>query len=434
MSFHMLAKYIGISCCLYILPIGGAKAQNAGVPADTLRLDLKQIEKLFLDRNLSLVAQHYHLASDQALIEQAKLWDNPELSVDQNLYANNKFFEHSTNADGSYNGQYYIQLQQLVKTAGKRGKEMKQSQTNAAISEWQFKDLMRNLRMQLRIDFYTTAQLQSSQELYKEELKQLDKLLQAMNQEFRLGNIAYKDLLRVQALQIGTQQDVIENSIHLTEVQAELISLLQASPNTFIKPVLTDTVLARFPILSFEYLLAKAKENNPSYRLQQLELTYQQQNLSLQKSLAIPDVTVSPNFDKNSSYAPNYVGLGISLSIPLFNRNQGNIHSAQWLVKEEETKLQQADAQLVTAINSSYNKFFNTEKLNDSSTEEFYSDYGKLYTKIVESYRQREISLIEFIDYFQAYKEIREKAFRQKLNLRLSREELNYQIGTDVLP
>jgi len=217
-------------------------------------------------------------------------------------------------------------------------------------------------------------------------------------------------------------------------VHAELISIWQASPNTFIKPVLTDTVLARFPILSFEYLLAKAKENNPSYRLQQLELTYQQQNLSLQKSLAIPDVTVSPNFDKNSSYAPNYVGLGISLSIPLFNRNQGNIHSAQWLVKEEETKLQQADAQLVTAINSSYNKFFNTEKLNDSSTEEFYSDYGKLYTKIVESYRQREISLIEFIDYFQAYKEIREKAFRQKLNLRLSREELNYQIGTDVLP
>lgn len=434
MSFHMLAKCIGTFCCLYLLPIGAAKAQNAGAPADTLRLDLKQTEKLFLDRNLSLLAKQYHLASDQALIDQAKLWDNPELSVDQNLYANNRFFEHSTNADGSYNGQYYIQLQQLIKTAGKRGKDIRLSHTNAAISEWQFKDLMRSLRTELRVDFYTTAQLQSSQKLYEEQLTQLDKLSKAMKQQFHLGNIAYKDLLRIQALQISTQQDAVENSNRLTELQGELNSLLQAGPNTFIQPILIDTALARIPILSFDDLIAKAKENNPSYRLQQLELTYQQQNLSLQKSLAIPDVTVSPSFDKNSSYVPNYVGLGISLPIPLFNRNQGNIRSAQWLVREEETKLQQADNQLATAIKSSYNKYLNMKQLNDNSTEEFYNDYGKLYTKIVESYQQREISLIEFIDYFQAYKEIREKAIRQKLNLRLSQEDLNYQIGTDVLP
>jgi cobalt-zinc-cadmium efflux system outer membrane protein len=434
MSFHMLAKCIGTFCCLYLLPIGAAKAQNAGAPADTLRLDLKQTEKLFLDRNLSLLAKQYHLASDQALIEQAKLWDNPELSVDQNLYANNRFFEHSANADGSYNGQYYIQLQKLIKTAGKRGKDIRLSHTNAAISEWQFKDLMRSLRTELRVDFYTTAQLQSSQKLYEEQLTQLDKLSKAMKQQFHLGNIAYKDLLRIQALQISTQQDAVENSNRLTELQGELNSLLQAGPNTFIQPILIDTSLARIPILSFDDLIAKAKENNPSYRLQQLELTYQQQNLSLQKSLAIPDVTVSPSFDKNSSYVPNYVGLGISLPIPLFNRNQGNIRSAQWLVREEETKLQQADNQLATAIKSSYNKYLNMKQLNDNSTEEFYNDYGKLYTKIVESYQQREISLIEFIDYFQAYKEIREKAIRQKLNLRLSQEDLNYQIGTDVLP
>ncbi|HTM64730.1 MAG TPA: TolC family protein [Flavipsychrobacter sp.] len=434
MSFHMLAKCIGAFCCLYLLPIGVAEAQDAEAPADTLRLDLKQTEKLFLNRNLSLVANHYHLVSDQALIEQAKLWDNPQLSVDQNLYTNNRFFEHSTNSDGSYNGQYYIQLQQLIKTAGKRGKEIRLSQTNAAISEWQFKDLMRNLRTELRVDFYTAAQLESSQKLYEEQLRQLDKLSKAMNQQFRLGNIAYKDLLRIQALQISTQQDVVENSNRLTELQAELISILQAGPNTFIQPILTDTLLTRIPILSFDDLLAKAKENNPSYRLQQLELTYQQQNLSLQKSLAIPDVTVSPNFDKNSSYVPNYVGLGISLPIPLFNRNQGNIHSAQWLIKEEETKLQQTDNQLATAIKSSYSKYLNTKQLNDNGTEEFYKDYGKLYTKIVESYEQREISLIEFIDYFQAYKEIKEKAIRQKLNLRLSQEELNHQIGIDVLP
>lgn len=434
MSSNLLAKCAIVSLIICFSQTNLAIAQNDLSNFDTVRMNIKEAEKTFLEKNLSLIAEHYHVISDQALIQQAKLWDNPSLNTDQNLYTNHKFFDHSKNPDGTTNGQYYVQIQQLIKTANKRGKEIKLAKTNAQISEWQFNDLMRNLKLQFRSDFYTAHQLINIQTLYTDEIHQLDILIDAMKAQYQMGNIAEKDLLRIQALKISTQQDAVDNSNKLMDVETELKSLLQLSNNAIVVPTIETEVNLNTTNLSLTDLEEKAKQYNASYQLQQLQLTYQKQNLSLQKSLAIPDITLGPNYDKNSNYIQNYVGLGISLPIPLFDRNQGNIHSAKWLVKEQETNLQQADLDLKNNVTNAFYKLLQIKKLSNNNTAAFYESYDKLYHNIMESYRQRQISLIEFIDYFNAYKDAHENELQQQLNLQLSKEELNYQVGIDVLP
>ncbi len=96
-------------------------AQNI-LRADTLSISLTQAEKRFLDSNFLLLASHYNVDAQNALIEQAKLWDNPTLNLDKVIAAHGQFWPSGKNPDGTYNGQYYIQVQQLIKTAGKRGK------------------------------------------------------------------------------------------------------------------------------------------------------------------------------------------------------------------------------------------------------------------------------------------------------------------------
>ncbi|MBS1588442.1 MAG: TolC family protein, partial [Bacteroidetes bacterium] len=132
-------------------------------------------------------------------------------------------------------------------------------------------------------------------------------------------------------------------------------------------------------------------------------------------------------------YTPNYWGLGISFDLPFLNRNQGNIKSAKWLVKAEETNLQQAEVELKNGVFAAYQKLYYTQKISDQNTKDFYLNYGSLYDNIVESYRLRQINLIEFIDYFEAYKETMQKEIEQKLHQQLAEEELNYQVGTDIL-
>src|SRR6201996_8792192 len=116
--------------------------------ADTLKLNFPDAEKQFLQNNLSLLAQKYNVEASKAMIDQAKLWDNPVLSTDQNIYdgGSKKFFYH--NADLGQ-GQVFVQLSQVFTTAGKRGKQVQVAKADAKVQEAQFNDLMRNLRYNL---------------------------------------------------------------------------------------------------------------------------------------------------------------------------------------------------------------------------------------------------------------------------------------------
>src|ERR1700712_5626213 len=89
---------------------------NARAQTDTLKLNFQDAEKQFLQNNLSLVAQKYNVESTKALIDQAKLWDNPTLSTDQNIWdgSSRRFFDHSNGY-----GQVFVQLRQVFTTAGK---------------------------------------------------------------------------------------------------------------------------------------------------------------------------------------------------------------------------------------------------------------------------------------------------------------------------
>ncbi|OJW83461.1 MAG: hypothetical protein BGO69_08280 [Bacteroidetes bacterium 46-16] len=429
MLHNRFVKGICTICSIYFLQLSPLKAQTG----DTLRLDIKAAEKQFLEKNLSLLAAHFDVEAGKALVQQARLWDNPILNTDQNLYSNGQWFKHGTDAAGNPEGQVYIQLQQLIKTAGKRGKQVNMARTNVQMNEWQFRDLMRNLKYQLRKDLYTIIQLQGNGMLYDQEKEQLDILLRAMKAELQAGNIAEKDYLRIQALDVNLQHEITDNEKNISDIEAELKTLLQVSGDTFIQPTTGDEGNNGLPELSLPVLIDSARSNNTDFVLQSLQLLYQKQNLSYQKALAIPDVTIGPEYDRNSNFTPNYFGLGIALPLPFFDRNQGNIKAARWQLKKEETGTQAAEEKLQNDVQNAYRKLLYTTQLSSGQNKEFYNNYYRLYNNVVQSYKQRRISMLEFIDYFNGYESIREQELQQQLNVQLAKEELNYQVGIDVI-
>lgn len=182
---YTLAKNICLLSGIYFLQTCSLRAQDILQPPDTVRLEIKQAEKTFLDNNLELLAQHYNIQSAQALIIQARKWDNPVLNTDQNIYSNHKFFQHSTDANGNPQGEIFAQVQQLIKTAGKRGRQIDLARTNADLAEWQFRSVLRSLRAILFRDYYTIAKLQGEAMLFNENMQQLTKLQNAMEQELK---------------------------------------------------------------------------------------------------------------------------------------------------------------------------------------------------------------------------------------------------------
>jgi cobalt-zinc-cadmium efflux system outer membrane protein len=167
--------------------------------------------------------------------------------------------------------------------------------------------------------------------------------------------------------------------------------------------------------------------------LQQTQTVYQEQNLSYQRSLRTPDLTISPNFDRNSNFAPNYFGMGISLPLPLINTNKGNIKSAEYSIKQQQSITLSAENELWNNINSAYHKLLMTIKQNGNNQKEFYTKYQAMYQNVLTSYQNKQISLLEFLDFFNDYTASQQRLLQQDLNLQLAKEELNFHTGVDLL-
>jgi cobalt-zinc-cadmium efflux system outer membrane protein len=400
---------------------------------DTLRLSLVQTEKIFLDSNLLLVASGFNVDANKALIEQAKVWDNPTLITDQNVYTNNKFFQHGKDPiTGQPTGQYFIQFQQLIKTAGKRGKLINMATTNAKLSQLQLNDLMRNLRYDLRTNYFTLLQLIKNKNIAVQSYNQLNTLFKGMQAQYAVGNISQKEYLRIQSLLIALDKEIADLNTQIFDTENSLKTALQIKGNVFIYP--TDEFSSvKISFSGDKDLIETAKTNNPYYELQKLQIVYQQQNLSYQKSLAIPDLTLAPEYDHNSNYIPHYYGLGISLPIPVFNKNKGNIKSANFGIKQQEAIALNADIELQNNVTNAYKKLLELIKVTNESEQVFYDKYTQMFNNIISSYEHKQISLLEFMDFFDTYKDVQNQHYQSKLNLQLVSEELNYHIGIDVI-
>lgn len=68
---------------------------SACTETTALQLSLKDAEKIFLERNPSLIAERYNIDMAQAQVTQARLFENPVISLEQNVYnrLNGKYFD-----------------------------------------------------------------------------------------------------------------------------------------------------------------------------------------------------------------------------------------------------------------------------------------------------------------------------------------------------
>ena len=403
-----------------------ALAQNS---ADTITVSFKDAEKIFLQNNLSLLAVKYNVDINKALIKQAKLWDNPIFSTDQNIY-DGKYFQH--NADG---GQVYLQIMQLIKTAGKRNKAAQIATDNTILAQEQFDDLLRNLRYTLQNDFLEVSHLLKIKKVFSGEINEVNKLIQGMDLLLQAGNVSVKDNLRIKALLFNLQNELVNTDAQLINIQSEIKLLLNNNETKFITPELTYKfgTLTTQVVPNINELVQQALINRPDAKIAQTTLVLQNHNLIYQKALAKPDVSVGIEYDQRSSYINNYVGLAVSLPINIFNTNQGNIAAAKISIQQQQTVADFTTAKIKSDINTALTKFTFYQSVNNRQQLDFSQQYDLLFTNMLQSYTQRKLSLLEFIDFMDAYKDTKLKLVEQHNGLIHAAQDLNYTVGNEVI-
>jgi cobalt-zinc-cadmium efflux system outer membrane protein len=406
------------------------RAQNK---PDSLHLTLPDAEKMFVSRNLSLIAQKYNIDINKALVQQAKYWQNPTLSVAQNLSLKTITQGLVKEDNLNHGGQLDVQLQQVILTAGKRNKLIHLANDQVLTAEQQFNDLLRNLSFVLHTNMNTLYQQQSTFQLYQEELASLEQMVNAMDAEYKAGNISQKENIRVKALLYSLQTDQASLETQMADVQRDLKVLLQMGGDSTIvvdMPQMNANFGTPAPLVSLQ---DTARATRPDYLLTQTNVINQQHNLAYQKALVAPDVTVGVEYDHASSYQFNYWGLGVGFPLPILNRNKGNINAAKKSIEQAQVYVTQYQSQIDREVEGAYNKWLISQKIVGKSIGVLDQPYDNLLQNMIKSYKERQVSLIEFIDFFDSYKDTKSNRMEQELNLRNAIAELNFTVGKNII-
>ena len=410
---------------LFLLLAGKMCAQQV---AGTLTL--KEAEQRFLERNLSLIAERYNIDMAQAQVLQAKLFENPVISLEQNVYnrLNGKYF------DFGKEGEAVVEIEQVIHLAGQRNKQVRLEKINKEIAEYQFEEVMRTLRQELNEKFVEVYFLSKSIAIYEKEVNSLQALLGGMKIQQEKGNISLMEISRLESMLFSLKKEKNEQENDLLTTRGELNLLLNLPGDTQVQLSLDEEVLQQLDLsqLSFADLKAIINER-PDQKIARSTVNASRANLKLQKSMAFPEFSVKGNYDRVGNFINDYFAIGVSLSVPIFNRNQGNIKAARFSIQQagvqQEYAANRADMELFTA----YTSLEKATQLYQSTNMDLERNFEKLITGVNENFTRKNISLLEFIDYYDSYKETCIQLYEIKKNVFLAMEKLNTVVGQNVL-
>jgi len=141
----------------------------------------------------------------------------------------------------------------------------------------------------------------------------------------------------IEATELNAQRKASEATL---ATQAALLELNQ------LRGVPTDTrltvgqaQLAFRPVESLEQLVARARTNSYEVRLRAVELAQQGFRVDLAKNERFPAIAIGPAIteEKVGNDREQIIGVSVSLPLPLWNRNTGNIEAAKARQVQAET-------------------------------------------------------------------------------------------------
>lgn len=394
--------------------------------------DLQKLEEQFLRENFSILAQRFEIHKSEAAIIQEKVWNNPSLNVSEvNLWSNSTA-ETMPPLIGKYgkNQQFAVELEQLIETAGKRKKRVaiRKLEKEAAVLE--FEELLLELKKELRQHFYTVQLHNANLEQLKEAITLFEQLkLQYGRQSDKL-NIAKADYYRIQVELVSLYKEQLDIDTELNEALTTLRVLTQLPTLGVADLVFADkqtNLLAKLPVDLYTW----AKESNLNLLRLKNEGLMAHQQLTLEKAERKPDVTAQILYDRGSGTMQNFVGLGFQMDLPVFNRNKGNIKIAQYQVEQQKIANMEATSQVEMELTRLHKQLQSYESSLHNWQEVETVDQRKLLESYKKHLYNKQLTLLEFIDYIEAYREAYQAQQELWKNYFNTYEDLQQLVGRD---
>jgi cobalt-zinc-cadmium efflux system outer membrane protein len=155
-------------------------------------------------------------------------------------------------------------------------------------------------------------------------------------------------------------------------------------------------------------------------------------NYLLERKRAIPDVNFMMSNDQRGGAFVNQTNIGISVPLPTWNRNRGNIEAAQWEAKSADVLYQEKQNEIRQQVMQAYVNMDRSIKEYERANLYYTIDFENVFKAIKENFAKRNISVLEFLDFFEAYNIAVTEFERIRAQLGITAASMNFVAGYKV--
>jgi outer membrane protein, heavy metal efflux system len=407
-----------------------ANSASSQTPKGAVRISLDEAVQMAIQHNHVLIAARNTIQQAQAEEVTANLRPNPALTVDWEYLP---FFTPSSftldylhdSSEADFGVSY------LFERGHKRQRRLQAAKDITAVTRSQVADNERQLTFQVATLFFAAQLAESTLDLAQQDLKSFQQTVDVSEHQFKVGGISENDYLKIQLQLLQYQGDLEQALVAREQSLSDLRQLLGY------ESVAADyDVEASFnyqPMkLGLEDLQLRALQDRPDLRAAQQGVTAAGSQYALEKANGKQDVTGAFTYSHVNSI--NTGTVLVSVPLPFFNRNQGEIARTKLAITQAQELQLAANGQVLTDVKDAYEGF----RSNDRVVLLYLSKYLEVAKKSRDiseySYHRGATALLDFLDAERTYRSV-QLAYRQSLAAYLlAMEQVREAVGTRTLP
>lgn len=408
-------------------------AQDNSVKA--LKLSKEEAEALFLEQNLELIAKNLEISQAEAQLLQAKLWPNPTFEVSEINFWKTTDIEEQPKLIGNWGEaqQYAFRVEQLIQTGGKRRKTIDLQKLTIEEKQQEFESIIRELKLELRGNLSDLQILQEQQKIYEKQIESTKSLISAYKNQLDQGNISQAQYIRLKAAELQFKKELVNINKELEEAVKNFKNFINIGSNTLV--VITDKLVApekEISELELENWIITAQEQRPDALKSRTLEKQSEKRLEIEKAQRIPDITLGVDYDRGGNIMRDFVGFGISFDLPIFDRNKGGIKEAKIDIELAKLDTQSKLNEIANDIVEAFRNYYHAEQLYKDIDSEYEQQLDQLLDAYLKNFQKRNVSLIEYLDFVEAYIENKTILLETKKDLNDHFEKLQYAVGQDL--
>ena len=313
---------------------------------------LEQILQSAQQNNPNLKVDHLNVAIAESEVLSAKLRPNLVLSNETIQVARTSEFEAGTPWSNPLNREVLWQLSKEFQIMGQRQHKIQVARKNADLSEKEYAASESTILFNVAEKWNALWTAQKQLDLIELAKDNIDSLVITNQHRYRNQIITQTDVFRTELLakQYALQYDTEQQELLNRKKELQQIMGIQ-------NEIEIDTTedFGSYALKTLEELQIHSMSTRSDIQIAKSWLEVSESNIKLQKSMAYPQPEIGIIY--NAQHKIPHVGLAVSIGLPFFDRNQGEIKKSQLLKDLAEQQLNTLQHELKTDITIAYDSY-----------------------------------------------------------------------------